>query len=485
MKTLNIYKNLSFISLISFFIGTSIFIFSFFINYIFEGSAIFLILIGPSYLFLDKYFLPRLFLGPFTYIYIYHLFGYSIGPLAQKYLLNFMVFNYEGMIKAQYGAIIGLVTFFIVSVLIFTLLNKFFINKLDIKKKISEIELKHFTIILLLITLFQLIYSYKSGGIRRIGGDEIAEVSGITHSIINSFINVQYIVFFFLGYLAFIKKGKWLYITFIFYFLYSFFYILEGNRGQLVVSFILLVSGFVWGGFPKSKLYLYIIIFIIIFIPLAGIIDVYRSVTSASAYETGFISRITSIFESASSNKKEINSGTSTLIIAPFVYAVSAHTADLVFEKTPNQIPYAGFKNMLAPFYGFIPSFFKIERPDIDDGSYIAADYGNGLGKGSKSWEYTPSAAEGYRRFSWFGIILIYSINAFFFSTLFFICNFKSYNVIYLSMLIILILAAPGVWAFTFNYMFFYFMFVFTRYIILFSFIALFIKLFTKKIVNE
>ena len=185
----------------------------------------------------------------------------------------------------------------------------------------------------------------------------------------------------------------------------------------MVFAFLFLISGLVWGGVPKKKITKYILLFLFLFIPLAGMIDIYRSTTTSSNYNEGFIKRFTTLTESLSKN--DVNNGTSNLIIAPFIYAVSVHTADVVFKKTPSNIPYAGFDNIFASLYGFIPSFFKVIRPDIEDGSYIAAQYGIGFGKGSKSWEYTPSVAEGYRRFGWVGIFIIYAISGILFSTLF------------------------------------------------------------------
>lgn len=462
------YNNkLYIISFISIILAIFICIFLCFFEMYFEASAIFIISLAPTFYFLDTFFLPKFFIGPHLYLYLYHLLGYSIGPLAQRYLLEFEAFDQNGMVKAQFGCILGLATYIIISIII---LN-FFKKKSITKDKISNIKLTeyiNYTFILFFSTLFIILFSYFSGGIRRIGMDDVQEVSNSTHSIISAFINIQYILFFFLGYISFIKKGKWLYFSIIFYLLFALFYAIEGNRGQMVFAFLFLISGLVWGGVPKKKITKYILLFLFLFIPLAGMIDIYRSTTTSSNYNEGFIKRFTTLTESLSKN--DVNNGTSNLIIAPFIYAVSVHTADVVFKKTPSNIPYAGFDNIFASLYGFIPSFFKVIRPDIEDGSYIAAQYGIGFGKGSKSWEYTPSVAEGYRRFGWVGIFIIYAISGILFSTLFGIFYNKKNSYFTNSILMLLFLSVPGVWSFTFNYLFFYFLFVLTRYFILFLF---------------
>ena len=472
MLSINYNNKLFIISFISLIFSLLVCIFLCFFELYFEACAVFIISLAPTFYFLDIFFLPKFFIGPHLYLYLFHLLGYSIGPLAQRYILKFETFDQNGMTKAQFGCILGLTTYIIISVFILS----FFKNK-NIKKeyKCTKIaESIKYTYILFFITLFIILFSYFSGGIRRIGED-VEEVSNTTHSIINAFINIQYLLFFFLGYISYIKKGKWMVFSILFYLLFALFYAIEGNRGQMVFAFIFLISGLVWAGFPKLKITKYILLFLLFFIPLAGMIDIYRSTTTSSNYNEGFIKRFTTLTESLSKN--DVNNGTSNLLIAPFVYAVSVHTADVVFKKTPYNIPYAGFNNISASLYGFIPSFFKINRPDIEDGSYIAANYGIGFGKGSKSWEYTPSVAEGYRRFGWIGIIIIYSISGILFATLFGIFYNKKSSYFTNSILMLLFLSVPGVWSFTFNYLFFYFLFVLTRYYILFSFLYLFLNL--------
>lgn len=474
----NFQNNLFSISCYSILLGLLLIVFMNFFEMQFESNVIFIILLAPIFYFLDIYFLPKFYIGPNLYLYLYHLLGYSLGPVTQKYILNFIAFDPSGMIKAQYGCIIGLLTYIFVSFLIYN----YFKRRKTINHNVKIENISNFinyTYIIFLITLFIILFSYFSGGIRRIGED-IEEVSNSTHSIIIAFINIQYILFFFLGYISFIKKGNWLFFSIIIYLLFALFYAIEGNRGQMVFGFIFLISGLVWAGFPKLKITKYIIIFIFLFIPLAGMIDIYRSTTTSSNYNEGFIKRFTTLTESLSKN--DVNNGTSNLIIAPFVYAVSVHTADEVFKKTPNNIPFAGFDNFYASLYGFIPNFFNISRPDIEDGSFIAAKYGIGFGKGSKSWEYTPSVAEGYRRFGWVGIIILYAISAFLFSTLlgyFFYSKNNYYNI---SIILLLFLSIPGVWSFTFNYLFYYFIFVLTRYIFLFYLLRIFINSFMKKL---
>ncbi len=139
-----------------------------------------------------------------------------------------------------------------------------------------------------------------------------------------------------------------------------------------------------------------------------------------------------------------------------FIYAVSALTVDRVMVMTPDVIPHAGLEGLGALLYIYIPAFIAPNRPDIDDGNIIAAVYGIGEGKGSRTWYYIPSVGEGYRRFGWVGIPLMYGLSGIIFGAAFAICWAKRQRREWAAMLVFLLLQAPAVWSFTFNTAFYF-----------------------------
>jgi hypothetical protein len=435
------------------------------VNMPLEGGAIAVLGFGPVYLYLDRKHMPGLLIGLSIFIYFYHALGYAIGPLAQRYILHSEAFIEEGMVLAQWGAVLGLATYALVFPKVFRAIVCRFGNDKVASPNASPAGSKWagYAVLLLLISVLILFYGYVSGGARRIGGLN-TDASILTQTIISSFWYAQIIVFFFLGFLAVKRRGWWTVLTVFAYVAYAGFQTLEGSRGPLLTSMLMLATGVVWAGFSVRKTLLALCLSAFLLIPLAGVVDFYRSYTTASQYEEGFLERITA-FSQAMQGLKAMELEGSQIANQAFIYAISAITVDRVMVMTPDVIPYAGFENLDALLYIYIPAVIASNRPEINDGNIIAAIYGMGYGTKS-TYYYIPSVGEGYRRFGWVGIPLMYAISGIIFGAAIAICWAKRQKREWAALLVFLVIQAPAVWGFTLNYMFYFALFYVPKYYI-------------------
>jgi len=433
-----------------------------------EGGATAVLGFSLVYVRMDRTLTPALLFGPSSYAYLWHALGYSIGPLAQRYILGEERFFEEGMIRAQWGAVLGLATYAFVYPKVFRAVVCRMGNGKG--KGRNEPPAGHkwdgYSVLLLAVSVLILFYDYvKSSGGRFSGS--VADVSSLTVTIISSFWYAQIIVFLFLGFLAVKRRGWWIALAATAYVAYAVFQTLEGSRGPLVTSLLMLATGAVLAGYSRKKAFLALGLSAFLFIPLAGIVDYYRSTTRYSTYEEGFLGRI-SAFSEAIQGLRTVEAEGSQIANRAFIYAISAITVDRVMVMTPDVIPYAGFSGLDAILYIYVPSIIYPDRPEISDGNIIAGVYG--MGEGTKSvFYYTPAVGEGYRRFGWVGIPLLYGLSGIIFGAAIAICWTRRQKREWAAMLAFFLLEGPNIWAFTFNYMAYFILFYVPKYYVYFA----------------
>lgn len=438
-----------------------------FLNMALEGGSIAVIGFTVLYLYFDRKHTPGLLIGPAFFLFCFHALGYAIGPLAQRYVLHQEVFIEKGMVLAQWGAVLGLTTFAFIYPKVFLAVSRRFHEDQSVGQRddMGAYGWVGYTVLLLIVSVTLVLYGYFSGGLRRIG--VTADVSLITFTIIASFSAVQYVVFFFLGVLAIKRRGWWLVLTFSLYLAYAGYQTLEGNRGPLLSSLLMLASGAVWAGFSIRKTFFALAMSALILVPLAGIVNLYRQATSLAQYEEGLLGRVAA-FSQAASNLKASQLEGGEIANKALIYAVSAITVDRVMVMTPDIIPHAGFESLSALFFMYVPAFVAPNRPDIDDGVNIAAVYGIGTGKGGTSYYYIPAVGEGYRRFGWIGIPILYALSGMLFGAVVALCWEKKKRREWAAMLVFLVLQSPAVWSFTYNYIVYFALSYLPKYYIYF-----------------
>jgi len=92
------------------------------------------------------------------------------------------------------------------------------------------------------------------------------------------------------------------------------------------------------------------------------------------------------------------------------------------------------------------------------------------MGEGTKSvFYYTPAVGEGYRRFGWVGIPLLYGLSGIIFGAAIAICWTRRQKREWAAMLAFFLLEGPNIWAFTFNYMAYFILFYVPKYYVYFA----------------
>lgn len=431
-----------------------------------EGGATAVLGFALVYVQMDRTLTPGLLIGPSSFAYLWHALGYSIGPLAQRYILGDERFIEEGMILAQWGAVLGLATYAFIYPKVFRAVVFRIGNGKGQNASPAGDKWEGYSVSLLLIGFLMVFFSYVSGGFRRFGGVDTS-VSILSQTLISSFWYAQIIVFLFLGFLAVRRRGRWVVLVAIAYVAYAVFQTLEGSRGPLVTSLLMLATGAVLAGYSRRKAFLALGLSAFLFIPLAGIVDYYRNTTRYSTYEEGFFGRI-SAFSEAIQGLRTLEKEGSQIANRAFIYAISAITVDRVMVMTPDVIPYAGLSGLDAILYIYVPAIIYPDRPEISDGNIIAGVYG--MGEGTKSvFYYTPAVGEGYRRFGWAGIPLLYGLSGIIFGAAIAICWTKRQKREWAAMLAFFLLEGPNVWAFTFNYMVYFILFYAPKYLVYFA----------------
>ena len=148
-------------------------------------------------------------------------------------------------------------------------------------------------------------------------------------------------------------------------------------------------------------------ILVILLVPIFGVVRLYRdtymgTATSFSDRLEGFQQSLIAFFTASS--------GTASDTSAVFLDRLSPDPVDYVFIKTPEEFPFAGFSGMNRLPYMFLPQVVLPNRPDLIDGNEVAIEYGAGqIGTNGNSLSVV---GDGYRRFGWPGIVMLYALIA-------------------------------------------------------------------------
>lgn len=363
---------------------------------------------------------------------------------------------------AQWGAVLGLATYALVYGPVFRVVVRVRRGKGPRPAASTGSRWMGYTVLLGATTLLLLLHTFGTVG-GRIGGSPIG-VSTFSLMLISSFWYVQIVAFFFLGFVAVRRSGFTMLLAVVVYVAYAAFETLEGNRGPAVSALIMFANGAVWAGFSVRKAIVAVAASVVLFLSIGGVVDLYRSVTTRTQYDAGLSARAAAFSDASDAIRSRAADGTANAYQA-VIYAASAIVVDQVMILTPDVIPYARFEDLSALFYIYVPKVFAPNRPEIDDGNLTAAKYGS---YSPGSFYYTPSVGEGYRRFGWLGIPIMYGLSALVFGTTLGLCWAKRHKRAWMALLAFLVTQAPGVWGFTLNYLFYFALFYVPKYYLYF-----------------
>ena len=448
-----------------------------------EGGAIAVLGFAPLYWHLDRRYFPSILVGPCTAIYLFHLAGYCLGPLAQRYIINIEGFIESGMIMAQWGAVIGLATFAIIYPL--------FYRKRDWQGTSEELigvcdtdsaRWKRYTLAMLVVLVIQVLFGFISGATRRLG--TTAEVTVAVQSLFSALVDIRTVIWFFLGFGAVRFGRRWALICAATLVLFSSYTVLDGTRGPAVFAVLFTAIGAASAGFSRRNLALLLVGFAIVFSPVAAIVSTeYRVFYQGD--DLSFVDRATE-FTLAVQGYVQVPGTDLADSIAVVLWQSTAHTVDRIFSLTPRAIPFIGLADMQRLGYMYLPRLIAPDRPSLQDGGDIACAYAVAVGEFMAGdprcgkGNYTPTVGDGYRRLGWWGIPLLYALQAVIFGLALSYAWKKKGRVEWVAIFVMFLNLALGVWSNTLNSTFYMLGWIIPRDLIIFWGLGKLADLFTR-----
>jgi hypothetical protein len=377
------------------------------------GGAVAVAGLFPVAVAVDGILMQGLLLGPCTVTAIVHLLGYSVGPLGQYYWSTLGVTSYVpmGMAMAQWGAFVGLLSYLTLFVIVFEVASRIRLER-DRRPPDSQSTWDTFGIMLLALAAAMVAFGYATGATRRIGFPGAAALSPLIVGIATALTPVHQIVFFFLAFSAAKHRSLWrASLWFLSLGLYGLFFSLEGSRGTILTAVMYSSLGLVYGGVSRRAVLAGLALTVALSLPILAVVTEYRAYPTYNAsYAQGFGARIKQ-FIRAGRNYFGGSTSTPGGVMDGYFAGMAAFTVDRVMLLTPETIPYAGFENLERARLIWTPRFINPDKDMILDGNEMSLRYGVGEPDTGTSY-YLPTVGEGYRRFGWAGIPLLYALAA-------------------------------------------------------------------------
>lgn len=247
------------------------------------------------------------------------------------------------------------------------------------------------------------------------------------------------------------------------YFSYSLFFFLDGWRGTVAIAGLLSGVGWVAGGTSVRKVLAVGVAAGIAFIPLSGVIHKYRN---------AFLNRPESLMERWSGfvqSSQEFVTETSLEeygMADIFLERITTFSVDRVFILTPREIPFAGLEGIENVLYSFVPRVVLPYRPELADGNELAIRYGAALPDTTGS--YMPAVGDGYRRFGWPGIVLVYAFSASLFGAVASVAYHLRSRREWMAMLVFTVISATEIMINTLQFHFYLLLWVLPKYLVFF-----------------
>jgi hypothetical protein len=421
------------------------------------GGALAVLGLAPLFVSLDRHTTPGLFPGCASVAYLNHVLGYSIGPIG--YLLTEGRLTgavEEGFVLAQWGAVLGLMTFAVCYLAVFRFASRLSApaSNLAPPERVRR-DWRGFGLVLLPISSLIVLYGFSSGINNRLSS--AVDPSAVQSTLFSAFSGLPSIMFFFLGYAA-AKRGTGRIVWLCTISVYSVAYFFDGTRGACAWAVVYSCSGMYMGGLRPRVFVAPLIAFTMVFVPLSNVLVAYR--TNYAGANT-LSERWSGLAESSHLFSQSRSQGDEKGVES-FLYAITAHAVDRVFALTPESMPFVGLSGMENLRYVLVPRVVSPNRPDPDDPNGLAIEYG-AAARGLKG-SYFPTVGDGYRRFGWPGIALLYGWLA----VIWAFCGAWAWNrrwqPQWMAFFVALIVMSPGIWSTTLPYSFYIVGWMFPKY---------------------
>ncbi len=428
-------------------------------------GAIAVLSLAPLFLRLDRKTMPEMLFGPAAFMYLYHALGYAIGPIGQisvSGILNISVTQFEeGLILSQWGAVIGLLVFAAIYLRVFRFASSLFPSGRFPDTEVSERAWAGYGIGMLLAATAIITFGYVTGAGNRLARAE--DVSVGASSIYAAFQYVHQAMFFFLGFIAARRNRGWAVLWLVVYLAYSLFFFLDGGRGTVAIAGLLSAVGWVAGGISARKVLAVVLVAGIAFIPLSGVVNKYRNVYldhPESLYErvSGFVQTVREFSVETSVGEY----GAADV----FLERATTFSVDRVFVLTPREIPFVGWEGIENVVFAFVPRIVLPDRPSLIDGNDLAIRYG--AANPDTTGSYMPAVGDGYRRFGWPGIVLVYAFSASLFAAMAALAYRLRARREWMAMLVFTLISASEIMIHTMLSLFYVLLWVMPKYLLCF-----------------
>lgn len=429
-----------------------------------DGGALAVLSMALLFTALDQKLTPPLPFGPLSFTYLYHAFGYGIGPVWQDRVLNHLIPIESGFILAQWGGVLGLATLAVAYPYFFCKIQtRFSPGPVETEPPLSGLDWKYYTFVLTLISIFVIVFGFLSGARNRLGG---GNVSILLASLASAFSAVPAVAFFFLGWATARKQRAWLFVWVLLLSAYVAFNFLDGSRGVAVYAIITSFLGLVFGGVRVRRILTIGVILAILFIPMADIVNTYRTYYNNLSSATSFGERVEGIVAAYEEFvlRRAGSLADSTQI---FISAMTANSVDRVFFLTPRIIPFVYLDGIEKVVYVFMPEILHIDRPDLLDGNELAVLYGAAT-PGTQG-SYMPAVGDGYRRGGWIGIVLLYILTAVVFAGWSSISWTRQNNPAWMATWVCIFTLSPAMWSTSLLSNFYFLLWMIPRNLLLFA----------------
>jgi hypothetical protein len=370
------------------------------------------------------------------------------------------------MAAAQWGAVLGLLTLAAIYPLAFRLGERLGKPAAGTELKPRDARWTGYTMVLAVSALGILAFAHFNNTFRRLGDFELPGTE--VQSAAAAFSSAQLVAFFFLALIAAWQRRRGFFLLWLFATLgYGMYTLLEGTRGLSITALFISGLGFAIGGVNRTRVVVGLGLAGISFLPLIGIVDHYRSTTAySSRYEEGWLARSDAFLSAAGDFELETEANR-TSAFDVFCHAITAIAVDRILEQTPDRVPFAGFRDLERIAYVWVPNIIDPDRPTLSDGNSIAAEYGVGH-DGIKSWAYTPTVGEGYRRFGWLGIPVVYGLVGLIFGATTGACWARRRQREWAALVVFCFLQAPFMWSSTVLSLAYYALWTFPKFFVFF-----------------
>lgn len=427
-----------------------------------DGGSLAVLGLGPLMIALDRRWFPMLFLGPVSFMYAIHALGYAVGPLLQLHVVGSVRFDEAGFVRAQWGAVAGLWTF----VLLFHLTSGSLRRHLAPRRKI-EISVgegadrwPRYVLVMTALVFLSMFYAARSGAL---GGVEAAQGKQGILTVFNIVAPLTYPMFFFQAYMSRRRGNGWTLLWLAAIVAYSMYWGLLGGRGAIAFAAIFSALGWTSAGGPARRVVLLGLVGMLIFVPLAAVMEGYRVYVQQGTSDTDIRSRI-DIFVRVTEGFTQL-AQTPADVAEPFSRGVTARFVDQVFVLTPSVIPYTGLEGIENVVYIFTPKVILPNRPNLEEGNELAIKYG--AMHAVTGW-YMPTVGAGYTRAGWLGVILLYAANTVIFAAALALAWTRRARWEWMTLLVALTLKIPDMWAATLTSTFYFSLSVLPRMILTF-----------------